>query len=380
MATAAFGLVLALGTAGCATFPDNGPRNWSEKLEGAGELGGPPSVAEPPPPPTGQTPPSSRADSGNKPPPNVPCVDPDPQVIATCLAPVGAIAVLPDGDAALVGERTTGRILRVQHGVPPQLVATVPVDAAAGGLTGLVLSPGYAEDQLLYAYVTTPADNRVVRIAPGEPAKPILAGIPRGPRHNAGALAVDVDGSLLVATGDAGAAQPPTSPAGKVLRIDTLGKPAAHNPVPTSPVLGTGVSDPGGMCVDPQRGSAWVTDHAAAADVLSLVMTGGPVTTAWRWPDRPGVAGCHAADGGIVIAQSTAKAAFLLRYVEGAQFTGNPETTLQGKYGRLGPAAGGPDGSTWLGTVNKDPGGAATPNDDRVVRLQLAPSGGGAVQ
>jgi hypothetical protein len=34
--------LLALLLAGCATFPDSGPREWREKLEGVGELGGRP--------------------------------------------------------------------------------------------------------------------------------------------------------------------------------------------------------------------------------------------------------------------------------------------------------------------------------------------------
>src|SRR6185312_14007441 len=123
--------------------------------------------------------------------------------------------------------------------------------SGGGGLNGLVLSPSYVEDQLLYAYVTTPTDNRVVRIAAGEPPKPVLTGIPRGATNNIGALSVDVDGSLLVATGDAGRPADPASLAGKVLRIDTLGRPARGNPDPASPVLSSGVRAPGGICTDP---------------------------------------------------------------------------------------------------------------------------------
>ena len=197
-------IAAACATGGCAVFPDTGPRDWQPQIAGAGELGGPPRVAQPSP----DAPPSEGAATpspGATPAPDG-CTDPDPAVVATCLNPVGAIAVLPDGESALVAERTTGRVLRVKQGEQPVLVTTVPADpAGGGGLTGLVLSPGYAEDQLVYAYVTTPTDNRVVKIAPREGPKPVLTGIPRGATHNAGALAVDVDGSLLVATGDAGA-------------------------------------------------------------------------------------------------------------------------------------------------------------------------------
>ena len=171
-------LLAVLLLAGCASFPDGGPHDWRDKIEGVGELGGPPAAArpptqEPPPPPDPAESGAPRAPSG--------CVDPDPQVVATCLAPVGAIAVLPDGLSALVGERATGRVLRVRQGAPAVLVTTIPVDATGGGgLTGLVLSPAYAEDQLVYAYITTPTDNRVVKLAAGEPPKPVFVGIPRG--------------------------------------------------------------------------------------------------------------------------------------------------------------------------------------------------------
>lgn len=369
-AAALLGLLLA----GCATFPDEGPRDWREKVEGQGELGGPPSVPEPerpapPPPGTGGT-------QGGSPQPPAPCVDPDPQVVGTCLEPVGAIAVLPDGESALVAERATGRVLQVERGSDPVLIATVPVDpGGGGGLTGLVLSPGFDEDQLLYAYVTTGADNRVVRIAAGEEPEPVLTGIPRGSTHNGGALGVDVDGSLLVATGDAGGAAP-GSLAGKLLRIDTLGRPATGNPDPASPVLSSGLTAPGGVCTDPLTTATWVTDRTATQDVLHLVTPGPLAAPAWTWPARPGVAGCMAQPGIVAVAQTGAASLFVLRPGANATFTGAPETLLVNTYGRLSAATLAPDGLLWLGTVNKA-GGTPTPTDDRVIRIQ-PPSGGGA--
>ena len=361
--------------AGCATFPDDGPRNWQPRIEGAGELGGPPSVAEPDTP--GAAPPKGPPPSGT---PQVPpaCVDPDPQVVATCLDPVGAIAVLPDSATALVGERTTGRVLEVAKDRAPVLVTTVAVDAAGGGgLTGLVLSPSYAEDQLVYAYVTTATDNRVVRIARGEPAKPVLVGIPRGPANNGGALGVDVDGSLLVATGDAGGdPNAPGSLAGKLLRIDTLGHPGQGNPTPGSPVLSSGLRAPGGICVDRKSTLTWVTDRTATRDVLHEIVPGPLPAPAWTWPDRPGVAGCMAQPGLVAVAESTGAALFVLHPSETGAFTGPPETQLANAYGRLSAAALAPDGLLWLGTVNKA-GGKPAPSDDRVIRIR-PPAGGGA--
>jgi glucose/arabinose dehydrogenase len=371
VAAAALGLLVS----GCATFPDSGPRDWQQKLEGAGELGGPPVVPTPAPPAQQQPPVSGGPGPSGVPPPS-PCVDPDPQVVATCLDPVGAVAVLPDGVSALVGERATGRILQVRRGVDPVLVTTVPVDpAGGGGLSGLVLSPSYVEDQLLYAYVSTPADNRVVRIADGEPAKPVLTGIPHGPVNNGGALGVDVDGSLLVATGDAGRPPDPRSLAGKVLRINTLGRPAPGNPDPASPVLSSGLTAPGGICTDPASTATWVTDRTPAQDVLHLLVPGTLPPPAWTWPDRPGVAGCIAQPGVVTVALTGTAALFVLRPGENGTFTGAPETILKDTYGRLAAASVGPDGLLWLGTVNKA-GGKPVPSDDRVIRIQ-PPSGGG---
>ena len=165
-------------------------------------------------------------------------------------------------------------MLRVRQGAAPTvLVTTIPVDATGGGgLTGLVLSPAYAEDQLVYAYITTPTDNRVVKLAAGEPPKPVLVGIPRGAAHNAGALGVDADGLLLVATGDTGEDSAlPGSLAGKVLRIDTLGRPGMGNPDPRSPVLSSGVANPAGLCVDDTTALAWVPDRTDDGDTLHLV-------------------------------------------------------------------------------------------------------------
>ena len=370
---AVVGVLLALALAGCATFPDAGPREWREKVEGVGELGGPPVVPDPGPSSEANDPPPESDPSASAEPTG--CDDPDLQVVATCLSPVSAVAVLPDARTALVAERTTGRVLRVQRGSDPVLVTTVPVDSSGGGgLTGLVLSPGYAEDRLVYAYATTAGDNRVLRLAPGEEPKPVLTGIPRGDRDNAGALATDGRNALLVATGSAGLPSDAASLAGKLLRIDTLGRPAADNPDPASPIFSSGLRAPGGVCVT--GGTTWVTDRAGSRDVLYRAAPGALGEPAWTWPDRPGVGGCVAQPGLLLVAQGAARSVFVLRPDGNGTFTGAPETLLQNRYGRLSAAATAPDGLLWLGTTNKGSSGRVVPSDDRVIRIQ-PPSGGG---
>jgi glucose/arabinose dehydrogenase len=373
-------LVLA---GGCARFPDAGAAPWSEQPQLEPGAAPQPHLPDQPSPPDGSTP-HGPSTSGAAPTTPTGCTDPDPQVVATCLAPVGAIAVLPSGDSALVGERTTGRVLRVAKGQSPVVIATLPVDqSGGGGLTGLVLSPSYSEDELIYAYVSTPTDNRLIRLAPGDQPKAVITGIPHGPSGNGGGLATDGAGALVIATGDAGnpaAATDPGSLAGKVLRVDTFGAPAKDNPDPHNRIVASGLIAPAGVCAEPTGNVVWVTDRDPALDALYRVQPGRPLgTPAWTWPDQPGVTGCITAGGSVAVALERGAALFVLHTSAAGAFTGAPETVVKGTYGRLGPATLGPDGLIWIGTVNKAAGGTPVSSDDRVVRIQ-PPSGGSSGQ
>jgi glucose/arabinose dehydrogenase len=305
-------------------------------------------------------------------------------VIATCLDTVSAVAALPgDGDPiALVGERRTGRILRVRKGQNPVVVATIKVDASTdGGLTGLARSPTYAEDRLLFAYVTTDTDNRLLRIAEGDTPKPVLTGIPRGPSGNRGALALDHRGALLLVTGDAGnaaAATDQNSLAGKVLRVNTAGKAADGNPTKGSAVVAAGAHSPGGVCGSLDGSRLWFTDRDATRDLLYRLEPGQPLTQpAWTWPDRPGVAGCMSTDAGIGVAMSVTASLQLLPIAQDGTFKGKPQVTLADKdgFGRLsGLDLVTPDGMAVAGTANKA-GGTPVSSDDRA--LVITPGGGG---
>jgi glucose/arabinose dehydrogenase len=375
------GVLLA---SGCATFADQpSTESWrpQEKLTPQGG----PEPQVPGEEQQGDSAPGGGGGPTQIPPPDG-CTDYNPVVIATCLDTVSAVAALPgDGSdpTALVGERRSGRILRVNKSQPtPQVVATVPVDGSTdGGLTGLALSPTYAEDQLVFAYVTTASDNRVVRIAPGDVPKPIITGIPRGATNNRGTLALDHSGALLLATGDAGNAQAAgdlNSLAGKVLRFDPTGAPAAGNPTPSSLVVASGLRAPGGMCTSVNAPGGWVTDRAATQDVLYKLELGKPLAApAWTWPDRPGVAGCAATADGVMVVMSTAGNAQRLPVAADGTFSGKPEITLDKDegFGLLGGLDAVNDKVAVVGTVNKD-GGKPVSSDDRAVVIAVTPSGG----
>jgi len=366
--------------AGCAAFQEANQSDWRDKPEFDVEAGPQPQVPSVPNQPQN---PGAPAQPPPKEPPRPPegCQDFDSRVIATCLDPVGAIAVLPSSTAAIVAERATGRLLRVERGTEPVEIARLAVDpSGGGGVTGLALSPSYAEDELIYAYVTTPTDNRVLRIAHGDQAKPVLAGIPRGRTGNGGGLATDPKGALLVVTGDAGnppAAADPASMAGKVLRIDGFGAAAPDNPTKGSRIISSGLHQPAGLCIDQASGATWVTERSTDQDTLHRIKPGEPVGAPdWTWPQHPNVAGCIASNGIVAVALSTENSVFVLRSGPDASFTGKPETVLKDVFGRYSAAAAAPNGLWWLGTVNKA-GGKPVSSDDRAVLVAAPVSGDG---
>lgn len=306
-----------------------------------------------------------------------PCEDPDPAVVATCLDTTGGLVVLGDAQSAVVAERRTGRIMQVAVGEEPVEIASVPVDGSGdGGLLDIALSPTYNEDRLLYAYITTGSDNRVVRIAEGDVPKDVLTGIPRGANGNAGAIEFVSETELAVVTGNTGnpsAATDPASMAGKLL-ITTLSTGNAEPPR----VLLSGIGTAANVCRDPD-GNLWVTDRTQLEDRLQRVAVDGSlgIGPAWTWPDKPGVAGCAATPDGLAVSLTDARALAVLAVDPSTgAVTAAPTVTLQDRYGMLGGAAPGPDGLLWVATVNKN-GTEPGPNDDRVVRIQFPAGGGG---
>jgi glucose/arabinose dehydrogenase len=366
-------LVAASLLSGCAQFPENPPGNFrSNPTLGAG----PEPTPELPATPQPSKPAGPAGDAPRTPP--APCADPDPAVVATCLDPTAGLVLLPDGKSALVTERRTGRLLKLAPQQAPVELARLPVNGEAdGGLLDVALSPTYAQDGLIYLYLTTATDNRVMRIVVGDVPKPVLIGIPRGPQHNTGAITFDARGNLLVATGDAGvaaSANDPTSLAGKLLRITATGTPAPGNPAASSPVVAAGLAEPGGVCTDAVSGASWLTDRTPTLDRLRSITANGSLgPDVWTWPDRPGAAGCAARQGRISVSLTTGAALYVLTTAANGSVTAPPEVLVKDRYGQLFGADVGPDGVVWAGSVNKA-GGKPGATDDRVVRIQ-PPSG-----
>ncbi len=348
----------------------------------------PPSTDDPSDSPSGTAPGPGPSGSAA---PGTPATD--PAVVATKLNQPTGLVVLPDG-TALVGERTTGRILRVQPipGRPATPVQRLTVDGSGdGGLLDLAISPTFEQDGLVYAYLSTATDNRVVHFALGSPPSAIVTGIPKGRTGNAGRLAFDATGALLIGTGDAGTpalAASLDSLAGKVLRVSDIGRPLPDNPVPSSRVLAYGLRTVDGLCVDPRTGlriaiSAGSSGVGGDPDEVNVIRPGDD----YGWPDNgpdamdplrtlppasTGGGGCALAAGRLYVATSTGRALAvgeLTQSAGGGVTIGAFSPSLQNKYGRLATVVAASDGALWLTTRNRDGKGKPTADDDRVLRI-----------
>ena len=323
----------------------------------------------------------------------------DPNVVATHLAAPVGLAMLPDG-AALVGERTTGRIVRVQPraGQPVPTVRTLRgLDTSGdGGLLDLALSPTFNEDGLVYAYVTTPTDNRVVDFTLTGPVTPVFTGIPKGRTGNTGRIVFGWDGDLYIGTGDAGRprlAADPHSLAGKVLRVDPIGDPAPGNPDPSSPVFTSGHQTVDGLCALPQV--RWLVDVEPGAGRLpgevNLLGRGrnfgwpraraGATAPFTRLPAHTGAPGGCAFLAGRLWVTSLVGEELLYATVRpgiGSASTGSFAPLLAHRYGRLRTVVAASDGALWLTTSNRDGNGTPVPDDERVIRYVPALGGSGS--
>lgn len=349
-------LCVAILGSGCARFDEA----QSEPFTTAPEIAMEPSSKPKPPPPLPGRP--------------FPKVCPAPNVMQGCLDSTSGLIMGADSKSALVAERLTGVVKEVSFTAEPKVKVVLPVDPSGdGGLMDIVLSPTYSQDRLMFAYVSTPTDNRVIRIADGDVPKPILTGIPKGPTGNMGALVFTSPTTLMVLTGDAGnpaQSGDPASLAGKLLRIE---QPTTVNQAPPTTAL-SGIGSAGGMCVDGADGSLYITDRTPTGDRLQRITKDSTVSTVWTWPDKPGIAGCGAQEGTILVNLINTKQTVAVRLApDTGAVTGDPEVLRQDDRGHVWALQFSPDGNAWGATVNKTAGDAGQLDD---VVFPLFPSGG----
>lgn len=384
LATAAVLLLAACGSAAGSREP-----NWKPAPSVSNEPHLPqiePALPTPAGPPgSGSTSPQSSPADPNSP-SQQPTPNPsgssnqDPNVVAKNLAAPRGIAVLPDA-TALVGERASGRIVRVQP-QPNQPVTTVRTltgldTAGGGGLLDLTLSPTYTEDNLVYAYITTKTDARIVTFTLKGPVTTVVAGLPK------------IDGRILFDSKDLLYIESK----GKVLRVSDIGRPAPDNPTPSSPTWAPSASDPAGLCTNvPAAGGTGTPPPDGPAPMLQVRPgTSGPGEVSLVAPDEQPPAELSTLPAGTTDPGDCAiyDNALYVTSLDGqnllrATITGTGDKLAVGKwntvlkpkqYGRLLTVTAGPDGSLWLATSNKDGHGKPVADDERIIRIMA--SGGG---
>lgn len=330
--------------------------------------------------------------------PEAPSTEPvagEPVIAATIAAGLNVpwgIAFLASGDA-LVTQRDDGTIVRVgTDGTVTTLGGVRGSSGSAGGeggLLGIATPPG--DEGVLFVYVTTASDDRVVRMTLtgdelGDP-EPILTGIPVGSRHHGGRLLFDPSGLLYVSTGDSGdgrLAQDRDSLAGKVLRIDQDGRAAAGNPFDNR-TWSYGHRNIEGLAFDAE-GRLWAAEFGdKSSDELNLVERGGN----YGWPGVEGRSDDadlvnpavtwgtdECSPAGIAITRSTAYIGALQGEclfavpLDGTR-AGEPVAHFAGEHGRIRTVAVAPDGALWVTTSNTDGRGDAGRDDDRIFRVTV---------
>lgn len=307
------------------------------------------------------------------------------------------MAFLPSGNA-LVGERDSGDVHVVKRGGGRRRVGRLGVfsqvsRAGESGLLGLALHPDFASNRLVYAYLSTRHDNRIVRMrfAGGRLGKRevVLAGLPMNVHHNGGGLAFGPDGLLYASTGDGevgSRAQSRKSLGGKILRLTPAGDVPAGNPFDNY-TWSMGHRNVEGITFDP-RGGLWASEFGEKeADELNRIVPGAN----YGWPNvegSDGGGGYHdplaewsptstCSPAGIAVANGRAwlgalrgECLFSVR-LRGPE-AGRKRRHFAGRFGRIRQVMKAPDGSLWITTSNRD--GRATPGagDDKVIRVALA--------
>jgi glucose/arabinose dehydrogenase len=365
--------------------------------------------------PEEQEPPTERAEPGPEPP--APDGDRDQgarldfddvETVAEGLEAPWAFAFV-DSDTILVTERA-GRVRVIRDGrLRDEPVAELEVDASGeGGLMGIALHPDFPERRVGFLYYTAGGENRLSRFRVGGDLRltgeVTLLTVPAGPVHDGGRIDFGPDGLLYVSTGETGSpdlAVDRDSLAGKILRVQTNGDPAADNPF-NSPVFSFGHRNPQGFDWD-SEGRMYASEHGPTGeaglcchDEVNLIERGQfygwpvfageadavggeapresifPIVESGEETWAPsGLAVHQGADGRTELLVAQLAGERLMRVVlergEGREVA-RTGTALDG-FGRMRAVDVGPDGCLYATTSNTDLYGDPRAGDDRLLRI-----------
>lgn len=200
--------------------------------------------------------------------------------IAGALEHPWSVEVLPDG-AYIVSERP-GRMRIIRDGEVGRPLGGLPRIAAVGqgGLLDIALAPDFAQSRRLYFTAAVPGPGGQgtgvfsARLSQNERRLEdverifLMNKLTGAGQHFGSRIAIAADGSLFFGIGDRGdedRAQDPADHAGKIMRINTDGSPAAANPQgqPLPEVWSSGHRNPQGISIDPADGKLYTVEHGA---------------------------------------------------------------------------------------------------------------------
>ena len=321
----------------------------------------------------------------------------DVSVVSTGLDRPWDLAWTPGPTPTLLVTERSGDINAVGNGN----VVTIgrPADVVSqgeGGMMGLAVDPGFADNGFVYACYLTTGDVRVVRFTVGAgfsslgSPTPLITGLPRSSgRHSGCRPRIGPDGLLYVTTGDAAIGSTPQDPrslGGKVLRIRTDGSiPPGNMGAPFLPqIFAFGFRNPQGITFAGD-GTPYVVEHGPDRnDEITPVTAGGnggwnpvpgynesvPMTDLGAYPGalRPvwtsGSGGTIAPSGGTFVTSSKwgtlagthiATAVLKGQEVRLVNVTNGASSPIVTGQGRIRTAVEGPDGNLWI-TTDASPG------------------------
>src|SRR5699024_5433551 len=290
----------------------------------------------------------------------------------------------------IVSERDTSRILELDANGNTREVGVVDQAASnpgEGGLLGIAIHEGQ-----LYTYLTTGADNRIIRYdLLGEPGayelgspQELFIGIPAAGYHNGGRIEFGPDGMLYITTGDAlepSRSQDLDSLAGKILRLTPDGDIPSDNPFDDSPVYSYGHRNPQGLAWA-EDGTMYSSEFGEDAwDELTVIEPGGNygrhhyegaggdpnyIDPVQQWTPA------EASPSAIEIHNDT----IYMVALRGQRLweipldsLGTSTDYLVEDFGRLRDVTTAPDGSLWILTNNTDGVGTPSEQDDLLLRI-----------
>jgi len=226
------------------------------------------------------------------------------EVIASGLGNPWSMVFLPDG-SLLVSEREGRLRLIDENGLRPEPVTGLPDDllpVRQGGLLGLALHPGFAENRLVYfaysggsirANHTALARGRLSTDRRSLEAVETLFRVnfdkARG-LHFGGRVQFLADGTLLLTLGEGGLypgeAQNLANHLGSIVRLNDDGTVPFDNPFVSVRGAGPEIYTYGhrnvqGIAINPQTGSVWANEHGArGGDEINIIEAGSN----YGWP------------------------------------------------------------------------------------------------